>query len=160
MCNQSACSRNRLGSLLQIIAACAIVLGALGLWINWELLPGTYYRDAKGFPHGTGTESYDYDNGQLMLKEWYHDGLLYRSTWYHPDGTVIATEECDKSTGGVGYYLRQDGTIKSKYTYTYSPSDQMYIADGEATFYRVDGTVEEVVNYSEGSPCRPSPVRE
>lgn len=139
--------RYSLRSLLLALTACAL---ALGVWLNRDLIPGTLYRDENGFSHGTGTATYNYDNGQLMLKEWYLRGLIYRATWYRPDGTEIATEEYDKTTGGVGYYLRQDGTIRSKYTYSYSASDHLYVADGDAILYRADGSVEKVVRFADG----------
>lgn len=139
----------RLRTILLLVAVCAVVLG---VWLNWHYIPGTFYKDGSGFPHGTGTTTYDYDSGQLMLKEWYFGGLIYRSTWYRPDGTEIVTEEFSKKTGGVGYYLRQDGTIKSKFTYRYTPPPYPgYIAHGEATFYSTDGTIEKVVQYDDGS---------
>ncbi len=90
-----------------------------------------------------------------MLKEWYRGGPIYRATWYRPDGTEVATTEYDKKTGGVGYYLRQDGSIKSKHSYAYSKIDHAYFADGQATFFHVDGTVEKIVNYENGIEVRP-----
>jgi len=144
--------RFRLRSLFLLITVCAVLLG---VWARWEYLPGTYYRDSDGFPHGTGTTEYNYDASQLMLKEWYRGGLIYRATWYRPDGTEVATAEYDKKAGGVGYYLRQDGSIKSKYSYTYSPTDHVYFADGPATFFRVDGIVEKIVNYENGVAVKP-----
>ena len=140
--------RFRLRTLLVLVAICAALLC---FWLNWKFIPGTYYRDTSGFPHGTGSTTYQYDSGQLMLREWYSGGLIYRSTWYRPDGTEIATEDYSKQSGGVGYYLRQDGTIKSKYTYAYSPDDNSYFADGEVTEYNADGTVAKMLQYKDGS---------
>jgi antitoxin component YwqK of YwqJK toxin-antitoxin module len=136
-----------LRSMLVLVAICGV---AFGVWINWEYIPGTFYFDANGLPQGTGTTTYDYDSGQLMLKERYFGGLIYRATWYRPDGTEIATEEFNRKTGGIGYYLRQDGSIKSKCTYTYSPSDHMYVANGDVTFYNADGSIERTVRYEDG----------
>lgn len=114
---------------LFIVATVAALL--LALFLNWDALPGTYYKDSRGFPQGTGQAEYRYDDGALMLREWYYRGLIYRATWFTPDGREIATETFDKETGGVGYYLRQDGTIRSKYTYEYVPEDNVY---GSAQF--------------------------
>ncbi len=100
-------------------------------FFNWDALPGTYYKDEDGFPKGTGQAEYHYDSGELMIREWYFRGLIYRATWFTPDGQEIATETYDKKSGGVGYYLRQDGTIRSKYTYEYVPELNVY---GNATF--------------------------
>lgn len=147
--------RYSLHSLLLGVTACAM---ALGVWLNRDMIPGTLYHDGNGFPHGTGMETYTYDTGQLMLKEWYRRGVIYQATWYRPDGTEIATEKYDKKTGGVGYYLRQDGTISCKYTCSYRPSDRLYVADGDATFYRVDGTVEKVVKFANGVEATPGRV--
>ena len=74
--------------MLLLVAACAVLLG---ISLNWEYIPGTYYRDSNGFPHGTGTTTYDYASGQRVKKEWYRGGLIYRAAWYRPDGTEIAT---------------------------------------------------------------------
>lgn len=97
-----------------------------GLVLNWDAIPGTFYKDRNGFPHGTGTTEYKYDDGSLMLKEWYYRGLIYKATWFKPDGTELATETFDKKSGGVGYYLRQDGTIRSKHTFEYDARENLY----------------------------------
>ncbi len=62
----------------------------------WDAIPGTFYRDGRGFPHGTGTGEYSYENGNLMPREWYFRGRLHRATWYKPDGVEIATEKYTK----------------------------------------------------------------
>ena len=36
------------------------------------------------------------------------------------------TENFDMKKGGVGYYLRQDVSIRSKYTYEYMPELNVY----------------------------------
>ena len=148
------CRCNFTRVLRVVLAVCVLAFG-VWLWCCWELIPGTYHRDASGRPRGTGTESYTYDNGRLMLKEWYRAGLIERATWFRPDGTEITTEHYDKATGGVGYYLRQDGAIKSKYTYSYSPSENLYVADGDATYFRPDGAVEKTVRFSNGVEVKP-----
>lgn len=94
--------------------------------MNWDAIPGTFYKTPNGFPRGTGTTEYHYDDGALMLREWYYRGLIYKSTWFAPDGVELATESFDKQTGGVGYYLRQDGTIRSKHSYEYVADDNVY----------------------------------
>lgn len=144
--------RFRLRTLFLIVLLVSL---ALGVFLNWERIPGTFYRDANGFPHGTGTATYNYDSGELMIRELYYCGLIYRSTWYRPDGTEIAIEEYDKHSGGVGYYLRQDGSIRSKYSYAYSPTDDTYFAHGEVTEYNVDGSVKSTAQYINGSEVQP-----
>lgn len=147
MINELSQLRFRLRTFLLFVTLVALFLC---VWLNWEHIPGTYYRDARGYPHGTGTQIYNYDSGEVMLREWYRGGLAYRSTWYRPDGTEVATEEYDKQSGGVGYYLRQDGSIKRKFTYIYSPTDHAYLADGEAKYYLPDGTIEKTVQFEDG----------
>lgn len=124
--------RYRLRTPLLAVAITAIVLCSI---VYWDAIPGTYHKDCNGFPHGTGQAEYFYNDGSLMIREWYFRGLIYKSTWFKPDGTEIATERCDKRSGGIGYYLRQDGTIKSKYTYKYSPEDGLYISAGSPVYY-------------------------
>ena len=113
----------RLRALISFVAIIAI---GLGIATNWDAIPGTFYKTPNGFPRGTGTTEYEYGNGALMLREWYYRGLIYKSTWFKPDGTEIATETYDRKNGGVGYYLRQDGTIRSTHTYEYDSDIKMY----------------------------------
>ena len=122
----------RLKTLLGVVTLAAI---GFGLYTNWDAIPGTYYRNENGFPRGTGVAEWHYDDGTLMIREWYYRGLIYQSTWFTPDGREVATEQYDKSSGGVGYYLRQDGTIRSKYTYEYMPDINMYGNAGGAVYY-------------------------
>jgi len=128
--------RYRLRTLLLAVAIIAIILCSI---IYWDAVPGTYHKDPNGFPHGTGQAEYQYDDGSLMIREWYFRGLIYKATWFKPDGTEIATETYDKASGGIGYYLRQDGTIKSKYTYEYSPEDRLYVNAGFPVYYDRNG---------------------
>ncbi|QEG40190.1 hypothetical protein UC8_21960 [Roseimaritima ulvae] len=119
-----------------------VTLSALGLaaYIYSDAIPGTYHKNENGFPRGTGVAEYHYDNGALMIRECYFRGLIYRSTWFTPDGEEFATETYDKATGGVGYYLRQDGTIRSIYTYEYMPDVNMYGNAGNPVYYDTSGT--------------------
>ena len=136
--------------LLPVTVVSALI--ALAMLSVWEYIPGTLCRSDNGFPHGTGKREYYYDSGALMTEEWYRAGLITRITWYRPDGTRIATSVFDKETGGVGLYLRQDGSIKSQMRFRYSPSDKMYFADGVAIDYASDGSVEKSVEYRDGAP--------
>ena len=113
----------RLRTLLVFVAAVAM---GLAVFLNWDAMPGTFHKTPNGFPRGTGTAEHNYDNGSLMIREWYYRGLLYKSTWFTPGGIELATESFDKQTGGVGYYLRQDGTIRSKHTYEFDAGINMY----------------------------------
>jgi hypothetical protein len=127
----------RLKTLLIVVTLIAFAFAA---YIYSDAIPGTYHKNEHGFPRGTGVAEYRYDNGSLMIREWYFRGLLYRSTWFTPAGQELATETYDKATGGVGYYLRQDGTIRSKYTYEYMPELNVYGNAGNPLYYDANGT--------------------
>jgi hypothetical protein len=132
------------------------VVGALvGLVVlsAWEYIPGTLCCDANGFPHGTGKKEYYYDSGALMIEEWYRAGVQTKTTWYRPDGTHIATSAFDKETGGVGLFLRQDGSIRCQMHFRYSPSEKLYLAHGTATDFAPDGSVVKTVEYRDGAPA-------
>lgn len=117
-----------LRTLLGVVTLFALLFT---LYANRDAIPGTYHKDDRGLSHGTGEAQYFYDNGALMIREWYYRGLIYRSTWFTPDGREIATETFDIKSGGVGYDLRQDGTIRSKFTSKYVPAENVY---GNAEF--------------------------
>ncbi|QDS95117.1 hypothetical protein FF011L_39040 [Roseimaritima multifibrata] len=127
----------RLKTLIEIVTLSALLFAA---YKYWDALPGTYHKNEHGFPQGTGQAEYHYDNGALMMREWYFRGLVYRTTWFMPDGREIATETYDKRNGGVGYYLRQDGTIRSKYTYEYMPDLNVYGNAEFPLYYDKSGT--------------------
>lgn len=132
------------------------VVGALvGLLVlsAWEYIPGTLCCDANGFPHGTGKKEYYYDSGALMIEEWYRAGVQTKTTWYRPDGTHIATSAFDKETGGVGLFLRQNGSIRRRVRFRYSPSEKLYLAHGTATDFAPDGSVVKTVEYRDGVPA-------
>jgi len=122
-------------SLKTLLAVVTLVGCLLGLYANRDAIPGTYHTDENGFPRGTGVTEYRYDNGALMIREWYFRGLVYRATWFTPDGHEIATETYDKETGGTGYFLRQDGSIRSRHTFKYSPKENDYLGSGRPLYY-------------------------
>ena len=128
----------RLRTLMAAAMAIALLLSFI---LNWDAIPGTFYRDGNGFPHGTGQTDYLYNDGSLMVREWYYRGLIYRATWFEPNGREIATETYDKRSGGIGYYLRPDGSLKSKHVYKYSPEDKSYVAVGPPVYYDLNGHV-------------------
>lgn len=127
-------------------AAVVCLLIALIMLSVWEYIPGTFCHDNDGFTHGTGKKEHYYKSGALMTEEWYRAGLVTQITWYRPDGTRIATSVFDKETGGIGIYLRQDGSIESHCRFRYSPSFGTYIADSMIV-YAPDGTVEKTIEY-------------
>ena len=124
---KSAAVKFRLRTLLAVITIVAVSLAAFSYW---DAIPGTFHKTPNGFPRGTGSAEYRYDDGSLMLREWFYRGLPYQSTWFTPGGAEVATESFTKQTGGVGYYLRQDGTIRSKHTYEYDADEKMYFSIG------------------------------
>jgi len=128
--------RYRLRTLLIVVTLAALACAA---FTYWDAIPGTYRKNENGFARGTGVDEYRYDSGVLMIREWYYRGLIYRSTWFTPEGNEIATETYDKATGGVGYYLRQDGTIRSKYTYEYMTDLNVYGNAGNPIYYDASG---------------------
>ncbi|MEN0111294.1 MAG: hypothetical protein AAF805_11285 [Planctomycetota bacterium] len=65
--------------------------------------------------------------------------MIYRSTWFAPEGGEIATETYDKETGGVGYYLRQDGTIRAKCEYEYDHISRGYVSVQRPLYYDRNG---------------------
>ncbi len=71
---------------------------------------GTFARDENGFPSGTGWQAYLYPTGQVKLREAYVEGVLQRSIWYRPDGSIVATTDWQRGSG-TGYELRDDGSI-------------------------------------------------
>jgi hypothetical protein len=109
-------------------------------------IPGTLFTDKNGFLHGTGWKRFYYESGPLMLEEHYRNGMVRLSRWYRPDGSQIAETRWDHGNG-VGYYLRQDGTIRTKMEYRDG------FVNGPATYYREDGIiVERRVEFQDGQP--------
>jgi antitoxin component YwqK of YwqJK toxin-antitoxin module len=129
-----------------IIIATVFILffGALGLFVS-GYMPGTIRQDANGFIHGTGRWLYHYDTGPVMLEEHYRAGRLSFSRWFRPDGSLVA-ETRWQNGNGVGYYLRQDGTIRIKMEYR----DER--AHGPAVYYKEDGvTVDHIAEFQDGN---------
>ena len=139
--------RYRLRTLLIAITTVCVLLG---LWRVWEYLPGTFYRDQQGFPHGTGTARYYYGSGAPKSAEWHVAGVVRRVTLYRPDGSEIITTSFDKTHGGIGYFVTEDGTIIMKAPCKYDPSSRQFLAHGEAVVYDEDGNVVKTVRYQDG----------
>jgi antitoxin component YwqK of YwqJK toxin-antitoxin module len=118
-----------------LIAAMGLVLVAfVALFLFWDAIPGTFYRDASGFPHGTGRHTYHYRAGNIQLVEEYFRGKLARSEWFKPDGSVVWKTEWHNEDG-VGVYLREDGSIRRRMTYVHG------LAHGPCTYYGADGRI-------------------
>jgi hypothetical protein len=138
-------------SLRTVFVLVTLLATSLGLWSNWDYIPGTIRVDDNGYSHGTGTLRYFYEKGTPRITEHYRNGILTHSTWYRPDGSVVASSEFDVRSGGVGYYLYSNGNIRVKMTYHFSPVERLFIADGPATYYHVDGSIERTVEFRDGA---------
>jgi hypothetical protein len=126
-----------------LAALILLLLGALALCLS-GYMPGTIRRDRSGFMHGTGKWLYRYDSGPVMLEEHYLAGRLRFSKWFRPDGSLVA-ETRWRDGNGVGYYLRQDGTVRTKMEYR----DER--AHGQAIHYKEGGlTVDHRDEYRDG----------
>jgi antitoxin component YwqK of YwqJK toxin-antitoxin module len=106
-------------------------------------MPDTLYFDDLGWPHGTGIKRYVYESGKLKIAESYLAGNLQTSRWYRPDGSLVEQTRW-KSGTGIGICLRDDGTIESRYEYVNG------VANGLATYYAEDGSVERVASFRDG----------
>ena len=130
-----------------------VVSVTITLSIIWEYLPGTLRFDEMiGFPHGTGTAVYHYRSGELKLREKYFAGELQESAWYRPDGSQVASTRWQDGTG-VGYYLREDGTILKRVECVNGA------AHGVATYYNRDGTINCEVRYERGAMIEGKPPK-
>ena len=133
-----------------------VLLGLIALWLglllSWEYLPGTLSFDNRGFPHGTGTRQYFYKSGKLKLEEYYRAGIPVHGTWYRPDGSMLVTTEMSKKSGGVWYYLCEDGTIRAKMDSQYDAQSGLYIAEGTTVYYKADGSIERTDQLHHGIP--------
>ena len=112
-------------------------------WYFSGYMPGTYHRDENGFAHGTGWAYYYYDTGDLMLEEKYVAGKGQYSRWFRPDGSVVAETHWEDESG-VGYYLRQDGSIRARMQYVNG------FAHGTAVYFDKDGSVIREAVFREG----------
>ncbi len=120
-----------------------LLLAALALYQS-GYMPGSIRQDSHGFMHGTGWWTYYYDSGPVILEEHYVAGRLRLSRWFRPDGSLVA-ETRWWNGHGVGYSLREDGTIRCKMEY------RNELAHGPAVYYQDDGiTVDHVAVYQNG----------
>jgi antitoxin component YwqK of YwqJK toxin-antitoxin module len=118
--------------LAMFIVLGILAIAGLSFGFFWDAIPGTYYRDSNGLPHGTGRHTYRYRAGSVQLIEDYRRGRLTRSEWFMPGGASIMVTDWNGGTG-VGIYLREDGTIRTRMTYSNE------VANGPATYYAEDG---------------------
>lgn len=120
-----------------------LVLAIFGVYVA-GYMPGTIRRDANGFMHGTGWWRYRYDSGTLKLEEHYSAGQLSLSRWFRRDGSLIAETHWHDGDG-VGYFLRDDGTVRVKMEFRDGK------ANGKAIYYKEDGvTVDHMADFDNG----------
>jgi antitoxin component YwqK of YwqJK toxin-antitoxin module len=134
------------------VALCGCLLGA---WACRDFMPGTLRRDGNGFAHGTGTERFFYASGPIREEDDYRNGVAVRSRWYRPDGSLVASSEFDVQNGGLGYFLREDGSVRETVHYRYSTHNRQYLADGVATFYNPDGSINRTSEFRGGIELKP-----
>ncbi|MEX0714395.1 MAG: hypothetical protein WD278_18815 [Pirellulales bacterium] len=132
-----------LAGLLFFTAAVALVS-----WYFSGYMPGTLSFNEFGVPRGTGTRLYHYKSGELKLTEKYRAGKLVRSSWYRPDGSIVAVTEY-RNESGEWLLLNEDGSIRAKYQMVNG------LANGQATYYRPDGSVERVAHFRSGQEVEP-----
>ncbi len=132
-----------MGNQRTLLLIGSAVLIPLALWALSGQMPGTLYFDQSGAPHGTGTQRAFYGSGKLKLEDRFFAGELVEETWYKPDGTVLANEKF-VSGCGVGYYLRDDGSIRVKMTYVDG------ISEGTATYFSTNGEVTHTAEFVRG----------
>lgn len=95
---------------IAIFVAYALLFAVVGLY-SFGFVPGTVRKNPDGSYWGTGLVHYRYPSGRIKLEEKYLAGRLRLSRWYRPDGTLIAETEWNHGDG-VGYFLRDDGTVR------------------------------------------------
>lgn len=140
----------RLRRVLILVAVAVPVLTVGGFaWYLSGYMPGTLHRDENGFFHGTGTQQYFYPSGRIKVEDHYVAGELHRITLYKPDGSVFATTD---ATNGIGYSLRDDGSLRCQMEFKNG------IADGKAIYYREDGTVDYEKEFRNGHPVDTQPA--
>ncbi|NOX58637.1 MAG: hypothetical protein GXP29_07235 [Planctomycetes bacterium] len=132
--------RTKRGILLGVAALTIVVVV---FWALSGTMPGTLYFDSSGMAHGTGTRTYFYSSGGIKLEDRFIAGKLVEETWYKPDGSVLANEKFINGDG-VGFYLRDDGSIRVKMTYVNG------IAEGPATYFSTNGDVSQTVMFVGG----------
>jgi antitoxin component YwqK of YwqJK toxin-antitoxin module len=107
-------------------------------------VPGTIRKNENGSFFGTGTAVYRYKTGAIAREDYYRAGRLKHSKWYKPDGSVVAETSWNGGTN-VGYYLREDGTIRVRMSFLGER------AHGPAIYYKEDGsTIDHVEEFRDG----------
>ena len=105
-----------------------------------------------GCPSGTGWQLYFYSNkSDIKIKEAYIKGEPVYSAWFKPDGSLVA-EQRWVDGNGVQHDLREDGSVKTKMPMVRGR------AEGIATYFAADGSVEKYIEFKGGQPFSESKV--
>jgi antitoxin component YwqK of YwqJK toxin-antitoxin module len=103
----------------------------------------SFYRDIDGKPHGTGVETFRYSNGAKRVEAWFKNGRPDVTRWYKPDGQLIAETRWIDGRG-IGYVLRDDGSIRIKGEVVNE------VLHGRAWIYDEKGTLVKETTYRRG----------
>ena len=144
-------------SLRTIFAAVLLIAIVCAVVVNWDYIPGTYYRDNKGISHGTGWTFDYYKSGEVKVKQYWRGGEPHEFTWYKPDGTVFATSKFHRHGLNVSYFLRDDGSMSSMLVGTLEPTTSI-VTRGTITYFRPDGSIEKVEQYQDGDVVKTDAV--
>lgn len=139
--------RMKLKRKLALLTLFVVLLGTAWLYIR-GYAPGSIRQQPNGEYFGTGEVVYRYANGAVKVSDRYLAGKLQRSIWHRPDGSMIAETRWGPGEN-VGYYLRDDGTIRVKMRY------RGEVAHGKALYFKEDGvTVDREQEFREGKEVK------
>jgi hypothetical protein len=147
-------TKTRLWTIWILLAIGILFIG--GFWLIYrDAMPNTLRRTSNGF-WGTGTHTWRYRTGEPMRIDEVYRGRETKSRWLDRQGNLVG--ETTWSNGdGIAYFMRQDGTLKSKMTC------QSCIAHGTTWYFNQDGTLAgqaEFINGQFVSGYRPTAGQE
>jgi hypothetical protein len=120
----------------------ALVCAALGFVLGISTPAGAW----------TGREkTYHYPGGQLKLRERWIGEQVVKSTWYRPDGSVVASSALDDGAG-FGLYLDDEGNVKKIMFYRDGFADGLAITIDSSTSQAT------ISHYKEGRPAANAPA--
>ena len=138
--------RHRLVCLIAVAAMLSVLT-----WYKSGYMPGTLRTDPRSkLKQGTGAELQTYDSGNVKATHSYLAGHLRTSTWYRPDGSVVATTRWSHEQPGTSYFLREDGSIYA------TMECNNGVANGTAVFFDKRETILVQTEYCNGVPADPS----
>jgi len=131
--------------LLLCLAVLAMILA--GGYFSGSI-PGTLeFDETSGEAWGTGTHRMHYPDGAVREEHRYLRGVLTRSRWYDPEGTLI--HETDWRDGrGMALTLRDDGTPEVRMRFEGGKPN------GYAVYFDPAGEPVRVVEFEDGEVVR------